>query len=183
MIDFPTSKRCPACGETKRAGDFYIRQNEPCRLSGRCKQCSRRQAKTWAAANPEARRVITGRYVKTPATKAKQAAVMRARYAAGLRSVPPEKAREIKARWQREHPEQHRQRQSRRRARRRGAFVEDVHPQVVFESHGGCCGVCGELIEGDYHIDHVIPLARGGEHSYANSQPAHPLCNIKKGVS
>ena len=29
-------------------------------------------------------------------------------------------------------------------------------------------------------LDHVIPIARGGEHSYANTQIAHLTCNIRK---
>jgi 5-methylcytosine-specific restriction endonuclease McrA len=33
------------------------------------------------------------------------------------------------------------------------------------------------------HIDHVIPLARGGEHSYANAQAAHGPCNMRKGAT
>ena len=32
-----------------------------------------------------------------------------------------------------------------------------------------------------WHVDHVYPLSRGGEHSYRNTQPAHPECNIAKG--
>jgi 5-methylcytosine-specific restriction endonuclease McrA len=33
-----------------------------------------------------------------------------------------------------------------------------------------------------FHVDHVVPLARGGEHSYANTQPACPPCNMSKGA-
>jgi 5-methylcytosine-specific restriction endonuclease McrA len=32
-----------------------------------------------------------------------------------------------------------------------------------------------------FHVDHKVPLARGGEHSYENVQPAHPFCNGSKG--
>lgn len=32
-------------------------------------------------------------------------------------------------------------------------------------------------------IDHIIPLSRGGAHSYENCQISHLLCNIKKGAS
>lgn len=69
-----------------------------------------------------------------------------------------------------------------RRARLRKAFVEVVSPQILFEQHGGICGICNQEIEGDFHVDHVIPLAKGGEHSYANTQPAHPRCNRWKGT-
>lgn len=33
----------------------------------------------------------------------------------------------------------------------------------------------------DWHLDHVVPLAGGGEHSYANTAVSHPICNRKKG--
>ena len=46
--------------------------------------------------------------------------------------------------------------------------------------HGGMCGICEEFIQGKFHVDHVIPLSKGGLHCYANVQPAHPNCNRKK---
>lgn len=30
-------------------------------------------------------------------------------------------------------------------------------------------------------LDHVIPMSKGGAHSYANTQLAHWLCNVTKG--
>lgn len=68
-----------------------------------------------------------------------------------------------------------------RRARKLALFVEDVDPQVVYAMHGGRCGICGEFISGEFHVDHVVPLAKGGLHGYINVQPAHPLCNLSKG--
>jgi 5-methylcytosine-specific restriction endonuclease McrA len=29
-------------------------------------------------------------------------------------------------------------------------------------------------------LDHVIPISKGGSHTYANTQCAHLLCNIQK---
>lgn len=69
---------------------------------------------------------------------------------------------------------------ARRRARLREVFVEDVDPSVVFEMHGGRCGICGEFISGKFHVDHVLPISKGGLHCYANTQPAHPFCNLSK---
>ncbi len=37
-----------------------------------------------------------------------------------------------------------------------------------------------ELSQDDFHVDHVVPLARGGVHGYINVQPAHPKCNFRK---
>lgn len=73
---------------------------------------------------------------------------------------------------------------ARRRARQREAFVENVDSRVVWERDRGICGICGEPADaGDWHVDHVIPIARGGEHSYANVQVSHPYCNRSKAAS
>ena len=77
-----------------------------------------------------------------------------------------------------------------RRARIRGSFVEHIDHQRLHEMHGGRCGVCGEFIDLTFAWphprslthDHVIPVSRGGEHSYANAQPAHWRCNELKGA-
>lgn len=67
-----------------------------------------------------------------------------------------------------------------RRARERKMFVEHVDPMVLFERDEGVCGICLEPVDiNDFDIDHRIPLDPG-EHSYANTQVAHPLCNLRK---
>jgi 5-methylcytosine-specific restriction endonuclease McrA len=69
------------------------------------------------------------------------------------------------------------------RARKRGAHVEHVEPFVVLERDDGLCGICGLDVDPQYFdIDHIIPLARGGEHSYRNVQVAHRRCNQRKGA-
>lgn len=113
----------------------------------------------------------------------------------------PERVRESQLRYESTHPERldrkrattrewhHRNRprhaatQRARKARIRGLFVEHVHSLIVLELHDGVCGICGEDVDpGNFHVDHIIPLALGGEHSYANTQPAHPVCNHRKGA-
>jgi 5-methylcytosine-specific restriction endonuclease McrA len=71
-----------------------------------------------------------------------------------------------------------------RRARKRNQFVEKVYRSKVFRRDAGICGICREAVDPlDWHLDHVRPLARGGEHSYANTQVAHPSCNHRKSAS
>lgn len=79
----------------------------------------------------------------------------------------------------RQHCNEHHQR---RRAQIRGTQVEPVDFAVILTEHGMVCHLCGGGIEpGDLHFDHVIPLARGGTHTYDNIRPAHAGCNLRKG--
>jgi 5-methylcytosine-specific restriction endonuclease McrA len=42
------------------------------------------------------------------------------------------------------------------------------------------CPLCNLLIEGAFHIDHKIPISKGGLHEVSNLQLAHPFCNLSK---
>lgn len=64
-------------------------------------------------------------------------------------------------------------------ARRRG--VPHVGPDTresLFIATGGLCSYsCGRIAT---HLDHVIPVARGGKTEYGNMVPACPSCNSRK---
>lgn len=70
-----------------------------------------------------------------------------------------------------------------RRARLMGAAVREVvDPAVLWERDGGICGICGRPATADaFDVDHIIPLSKGGDHSYSNTQVSHPTCNRQKG--
>lgn len=65
--------------------------------------------------------------------------------------------------------------------------AEPISSEVVFKRDGYRCQLCGEPTEGVYphprspSLDHIIPLSRGGEHTYANTQCACWICNVLKG--
>lgn len=70
-----------------------------------------------------------------------------------------------------------------RRARIRSSpRIERVDADYVFDRDRGICGICGEPVRpGEkWHIDHVLPLSKGGSHTYDNVQLSHALCNLKK---
>ena len=77
---------------------------------------------------------------------------------------------------------------ARRRARKAGAYVEDVWRSRVYERDGYVCQLCHKAVRMDKEVphsraptlDHVIPLAGGGMHEYANVQLAHFICNSRK---
>lgn len=79
----------------------------------------------------------------------------------------------------------------------KGALVDkDITLQRLYERDHGVCYLCGEVCDwedkeerngiiicGNRYpsIDHVVPLARGGEHSWQNVKLAHRICNALKG--
>lgn len=74
--------------------------------------------------------------------------------------------------------------QAARRARKLGQFVEHVDPAVVWEREGGICHICGLPADPNlWHLEHVVALVNGGDHSYANTAVSHPACNFAKGVN
>lgn len=81
------------------------------------------------------------------------------------------------------HPDKILDKLARHRARKRGVTIEKVSRAVVYERDAGRCHLCGKKTpKRGWHLDHIIPLARGGEHSYKNLAVACPECNIAKGA-
>jgi 5-methylcytosine-specific restriction endonuclease McrA len=70
-----------------------------------------------------------------------------------------------------------------RRARLVQGEFENVDIDALYERDGGVCQICmTEVPRGLATIDHIIPLSRGGGHTYDNTQIAHRVCNSKKGA-
>lgn len=44
------------------------------------------------------------------------------------------------------------------------------------------CALCGGWMFDTPHVDHVVPLSRGGAHVEGNLQLTHAVCNLKKGA-
>lgn len=160
-------KVCSKCGEEKPFSEFWVSRKGRTKdgYVGRCKECSKRARREWAAKNRD-----------------KESTYNRAKNQAN-----PERAREQAKKWRKENPERyaelHRDKEAARRARKRKAFVEYVRASVLLERDDGICGICEEPLGKDYHIDHIIPLVKGGMHSYANTRLTHPRCNLVKGAN
>lgn len=68
-----------------------------------------------------------------------------------------------------------------RRARKLGATVGVIDLAAIMARDKMRCHICRKKVkDADLHFDHVIPLAKGGEHSAQNLAVAHARCNLQK---
>jgi len=84
----------------------------------------------------------------------------------------------------------------RRRALKQSTKVDFYTDQQVLDLYGINCHICHLPIdlsaprsckkkgwENGLHIDHVIPISKGGSDTIENVRPAHGICNIRKGAN
>lgn len=79
----------------------------------------------------------------------------------------------------------------RQRARIFNVHYEPVNPMKVFARDQWECQLCGHDIDPDLRwpdprsrsLDHVIPMSKGGPHTYENTQLACLECNTLKGAA
>lgn len=63
-----------------------------------------------------------------------------------------------------------------------GSKVEPVNREVVAARDGWRCAICGKRVtRKTWSLDHVVPLAQGGDHGYHNLVLAHRRCNSRRG--
>ena len=156
---------------------------------------SRESARAWRAAHRE--RAIERDRARYAAKREELCAAQRARRnedpavraraaerSAAWKAAHPEQTREHYCRWRLADPQRAAAKERRRDERVRLATVERVERGVVWSRESGTCHLCGRAADpADWHLEHVVPIAAGGEHSYANVRVAHPVCNLRKGAA
>jgi len=82
-----------------------------------------------------------------------------------------------------------RQQQKRRGQKYDNGPTHAIDRRAVFDRDGWRCGICGRPVNSSLKfphpdspsLDHIIPLAEGGTHTWQNVQLAHFICNSLKG--
>jgi 5-methylcytosine-specific restriction endonuclease McrA len=78
----------------------------------------------------------------------------------------------------------HRSKSRHRKAQQRGSTALMLSPDQLWRrwvQFDHCCAYCGT--NGDLHMEHVIPISKGGEHHLGNIVPACQRCNYSKHTS
>jgi len=94
----------------------------------------------------------------------------------------PDRCVESNKRWLQKQPNKRREYDQRRRIREsdaRGSFTaKDV--EILLRSQKDLCWWCGKQLAGKYHVDHRIPLSRGGSNNPENLCISCASCNHSK---
>ena len=105
--------------------------------------------------------------------------------------------REQNKQWKKDNPEKYaelnRRKEHIRRARKFENGSEPYTEKQIIETYGFLCNICKEAInfaaprkvglrgwERGFHIDHVVPLSKGGSDTLENVRPTHGKCNLSK---
>lgn len=85
--------------------------------------------------------------------------------------------------WERKTRRRARRRYAQRRAQKAGAAIGDrVDRDEIIRRDRATCYLCGKVCELDeIHLDHVVPLSKGGAHTPENVRVACAACNLEKG--
>ncbi|MGO9618179.1 MAG: HNH endonuclease [Bryobacteraceae bacterium] len=151
------------------------------------------RARAWAADNPERVRARSAAYYQRNAEALKRKA---REYAAANREKVAERNRlghlarrqhdnATSRAWKAANPERVRAAVARYRARRHNApgRITGKDVQAQYETQRGTCFYCPRsLAQCRFHVDHYIPLLRGGSNEPSNIVLACPECNGAKGT-
>lgn len=166
-------KLCRGCGTTKPVEEFHRRPERAGGRRSRCIACYK--ASPWGS-----REAVAKRAAKWRATKPESALAAVQRYRAA--NVEKERAR-VRA-FKAANPQFNAINCGRRRARKIGAAGKFTAADVsaLSELQRGKCAHswCRVPLKDGHHIDHVMPLARGGSNDRRNLQLLCPACNMKK---
>lgn len=181
--------RCDVCCQAKREYNqaYYRRNREKIKAQNRAyRQANLERARAWERAynethREERNRKSLERYYANPEYRKAYNEANRERiraYNRAYREANREKVREWNREWYKTHPEWVRAKVGKRRAQTSTGEMElkeiTAHLEKIL---GTPCVYCGEPGE---HIDHVVALARGGEHSARNLVSACAPCNLSK---
>jgi len=157
------SKTCPRCGRSLPLSEFHKDRSRPDGLYSYCKQCNYQSSRTYIAKKPDYYAAYQAQY--------------RANHLSELRAYNRRRTKERyqnnKALW--------RQYVLEYRARKRGnkaPSLSEIQMRIAY-CHNECV-YCGGHYE---HLDHIIPLSRGGVDSLQNLAPSCARCNLSKAAS
>lgn len=209
LSEINSTKLCSACGCELPLSAFYRKSDTRDGRHCHCKECKKARDREYYEANQSRLKAQAKRYREENADSKREVARIyyqankeriKARVRQRAKQDPERKRAEDQAyyqanrdriieqskQWRLDNPErrrlQARLEASKRRAVIRsaeGSYTADDIEQMYLDQNG-LCAYCECELSGEYEIDHVIPLSRGGHNDVTNIAVACPPCNRSK---
>lgn len=181
-------KVCTKCRCTKpqRAEFFRKYKRSPSGLHAACKACDRSYRQTNRAAIAERGRQ-NHRSKRKPRLEKMRLYRQENREAIAeqQRQYYRENREKIRAyyeRWRKNNRDVRRAHERKRQAAKKGdSGLRDASELwALYDSQDGLCAYCEMPMFGNFHIDHMQPLSRGGADNWSNYAITCPPCNLEK---
>lgn len=169
----PDIKTCTKCGEAKSFDLFSSDKQKRDGKSSHCKTCKGKAAVDYQRRNPDVA------YRLTKAWRERNREQFNAKNAEWARSP---KGKESRQAWYEKNKEKvhlyNRARKAMRRGMRKKVTTQRIEDLMQLQK---CkCVACRASLEDGYHVDHIMPIALGGDSSPENLQLLCPTCNCSK---
>jgi len=155
--------------------------------TGQCADCQREHRRKWAASNPEKERESR---ITSLRKWAQNNPDLKREYARRSNAKPEVSANNVRRarRWVEANPERAQEirlvSDRNRRALRRGSSGQHTKEDVaeILRRQKYRCAECGASVRKttERHVDHIMPLSRGGSNGKENLQILCPRCNLRK---
>jgi len=186
---------CKKCGEFRQADEFpKDAEKRFGRYLSACRICRAEYDRRYYEENRDRRAEYDRRYREENRDRVaeykrryrEENRDRRVEYNRRYREENRDRVAEYYRRYREENRDLYAERNRRRRARKANAFHLDQYPESRFEAfwrgHGLDPDVCLYCDEPAEHLDHLVPLSRGGSHAFWNWAPACSGHNLSKGA-
>lgn len=171
-------KFCTKCKLEKSTKDFYKDKRRADGLKSWCKDCHNIGVRDWQKQNRAQDLMNKITYIQNKRTDPEYKELERMAHREWVQRNP-EYYKQYDKQYRETHPEKGRASDARRRARKLNAMQGD--PQEIYDYglilRQDPCSYCNNPAKA---IDHIIPLAKNGNHSWDNLTAACQGCNSSK---
>lgn len=189
-VNILSTKSCTKCEDNKPLTEFCKSKSTKDGLNYWCKTCAGANGAAWRKANPDKSKAscatwVAQNYERKNASRIEWNKANPERVKANRLAYREENAARIKAvsaTWRAANPGGAIINLQNRRARLKknvGTLSRGLR-EKLFLLQKGKCACCSKPLGGKYHMDHIMPLARGGTNTDENMQLLRAKCNLQK---